>query len=79
MSEDDRVEAAGILRGGPGLGSGVGDFREAADNAARLTAKVDQIIDELRSGATGVEILVGPLEIFGLTIPEIPLRFKLTK
>jgi len=71
------VEAQAFGRGG--IGSGVGDFRQAADNAARVTAKAEAILDQLASGETGLQVTVGPFDLFGLTVPAIPLSFRLDK
>lgn len=82
------VEAS-LFRGGGGLGSGIRDGRDAVAGASELVADAQRILADLEHGATGVELVVGPI-VLGpwtiaeralgpFTIPAIPLHFKLEK
>lgn len=72
------VEAALFGRGG-GLGSGIASGRDAAAGAAELIEQAQRILTELETGAVGVVLTIGPFDLYGFTIPAIPLNFKLKR
>ena len=71
------AEPQGIFGGR--LGSGVADARDAAAGAAELVANAQRILTELEKGERGLTLTVGPFTGWGIVIPEIPIRFRLTR
>lgn len=62
------VKASGIFGGG---------IRQDVAGAGELIEQAQRILTDLETGAKGLDLTIGPFQFEGLTIPAIPLHFKL--